>query len=241
MMKTPQLQEKRTSTDLTSKLKLQEKTILIHTAIERSEWCIKSNWAKRVMYQRQLIKLRNVLLLQWEGHQRRDFHQHRGVQLQEGERWLWLEGGYLQEDYWAGLLQHPWKGNFCLHFLENIFTFSFPPRTRSKSRCARLIFTADKFPDIHPFPVEQPREINDQCEKKSIQPRCDTEVRLVCKYEPVKSCREAKQYCHKVENFGPSGVRALPLAAGINVGGHYKWHFFLLFLSLSPGSLLILP
>ena len=23
--------------------------------------------------------------------------------------------------------------------------------------------------------------------------------------------------------FGPSGVRALPLAAGINVGGHYKW------------------
>ena len=30
-------------------------------------------------------------------------------------------------------------------------------------------------------------------------------------------------------DFGPSGVRALPLAAGINVGGHYKWHF-----SLSP-------
>ena len=27
--------------------------------------------------------------------------------------------------------------------------------------------------------------------------------------------------------FGPSGVHALPLAAGINVGGHYKWHFFL--------------
>jgi hypothetical protein len=47
--------------------------------------------------------------------------------------------------------------------------------------------------------------------------------------------------------IGPSGVRALPLAAGINVGGHYKWHFFLflsfLFLSffLSSGSLLILP
>ena len=28
--------------------------------------------------------------------------------------------------------------------------------------------------------------------------------------------------------IGASGVRALPLAAGINVGGHYKWHFFLL-------------
>ena len=42
----------------------------------------------------------------------------------------------------------------------------------------------------------------------------------------------------------PSGVRALPLAAGINVGGHYKWHFFFS-LSLSQfslsSSLLILP
>ena len=43
-----------------------------------------------------------------------------------------------------------------------------------------------------------------------------------------------------VSLIGPSGVRALPLAAGINVVGHYKWHFFLLF-SLLPGSLLILP
>jgi hypothetical protein len=43
-------------------------------------------------------------------------------------------------------------------------------------------------------------------------------------------------------SIGPSGVRALPLAAGINVGGHYKGHFFLSLLSLlSPGSLLILP
>jgi hypothetical protein len=32
-----------------------------------------------------------------------------------------------------------------------------------------------------------------------------------------------------VKEIGPSEVRALPLAAGINVGGHYKWHFFLLF------------
>ena len=28
-------------------------------------------------------------------------------------------------------------------------------------------------------------------------------------------------------NFGPSGVRALPLAAGINEGGHYFRYFFL--------------
>jgi hypothetical protein len=41
--------------------------------------------------------------------------------------------------------------------------------------------------------------------------------------------------------IGPSGVRALPLTAGINVGGHYKWHFVLFSLSLSSGSLLILP
>ena len=42
--------------------------------------------------------------------------------------------------------------------------------------------------------------------------------------------------------IGPSGVRALPLAAGRNVVGHYKWHFFSFFLSFFlPGSLLILP
>ena len=47
----------------------------------------------------------------------------------------------------------------------------------------------------------------------------------------------------KMQYVGPSGVRALPLAAGINVGGYYKWHFFLFFLSLflSSGSLLIFP
>ena len=28
--------------------------------------------------------------------------------------------------------------------------------------------------------------------------------------------------------IGPSGVRALPLAAGINVGGQFNWHFSLL-------------
>jgi hypothetical protein len=35
-----------------------------------------------------------------------------------------------------------------------------------------------------------------------------------------------------LSTFCLSGVRALPLAAGINVVGHYKWHFFL-FLLLS--------
>jgi hypothetical protein len=40
------------------------------------------------------------------------------------------------------------------------------------------------------------------------------------------------------KTIGPSGVRALPMAAGIKVGGHYKWHFVLLY--LLPESLLIL-
>jgi hypothetical protein len=39
---------------------------------------------------------------------------------------------------------------------------------------------------------------------------------------------------------GPNGVRALPLAAGINVGGHYKCHFFL-FLSFFLYFFLFLP
>ena len=30
-----------------------------------------------------------------------------------------------------------------------------------------------------------------------------------------------------VKEIGPSGVRALPLAAGRKVGGHYKWHFLI--------------
>jgi hypothetical protein len=33
---------------------------------------------------------------------------------------------------------------------------------------------------------------------------------------------------HVYSHVGPSGVRALPLAAGINVGAHYKWHFLFL-------------
>ena len=32
----------------------------------------------------------------------------------------------------------------------------------------------------------------------------------------------------KLFHFGPSGVRALPLAAGINVGGHYFAYYFTL-------------
>merc|ERR1712243_123546 len=47
---------------------------------------------------------------------------------------------------------------------------------------------------------EQPREICDQCEKKSLKPVCVMQERLVCTYEPEETCRdEDKQYCHKVE------------------------------------------
>jgi len=48
---------------------------------------------------------------------------------------------------------------------------------------------------------EQPREICDQCEKKTLEPVCDMQERLECFYVPSeKKCRdEEKQYCHKVE------------------------------------------
>ena len=47
---------------------------------------------------------------------------------------------------------------------------------------------------------EQPREICDQCEKKTLESECIDEERLECIYEPVKECRnDDKEYCHKVE------------------------------------------
>merc|ERR1711982_14796 len=47
---------------------------------------------------------------------------------------------------------------------------------------------------------ERPREICDQCEKKSLKPVCVMQDRLVCTYEPEETCRdEEKQFCHKVE------------------------------------------
>merc|ERR1712129_367912 len=47
---------------------------------------------------------------------------------------------------------------------------------------------------------EQPREICDQCEKKTLKSECGTQERLECIYKPVKECREdPKEYCHKVE------------------------------------------
>merc|ERR1711942_88227 len=47
---------------------------------------------------------------------------------------------------------------------------------------------------------EQPREICDQCEKKSLRPVCEMQERLECAYSPVEKCRdEPKEYCHKVE------------------------------------------
>ena len=62
--------------------------------------------------------------------------------------------------------------------------------------------------------------------------RCGNEIRdyiFSFKYEPIK-VRRMPGLCS--QRFGLSGARALPLAAGINVGGHYKWHFFSFFLSL---------
>jgi hypothetical protein len=36
--------------------------------------------------------------------------------------------------------------------------------------------------------------------------------------------------------IGPSGVRALPLTAGINIGGYYFWYFSSSYLILSSAS-----
>ena len=54
---------------------------------------------------------------------------------------------------------------------------------------------------------------------------------------PVPFCVQGPQICRpevlivnakqSYSVFGPSGVRALTLAAGINVGGHNKGHIFL--------------
>lgn len=47
---------------------------------------------------------------------------------------------------------------------------------------------------------EQPREICDQCEKRTIQPECTEQDRLIVTYTPVESCHEEeKVYVHKVE------------------------------------------
>ena len=51
---------------------------------------------------------------------------------------------------------------------------------------------------------EQPREICDQYEKKTIQPLYDTMKRLVCNYEPEETCNDMeKQHCHKIDNVVP--------------------------------------
>merc|ERR1712243_313956 len=54
----------------------------------------------------------------------------------------------------------------------------------------------EKFSNIFPFPVEEqnchfePREICDQCEKKSLKPVCVMQDRLVCTYEPEETCKD---------------------------------------------------
>ena len=74
---------------------------------------------------------------------------------------------------------------------------------------------------------EQPKEICDWCEKKSIQPLCDTKERLVCIYEPVETgnnvavlrslvdmriysivCKtDVHRYCEKLSNISPFPVK----------------------------------
>ena len=60
------------------------------------------------------------------------------------------------------------------------------------------------------------------------------------KFELIKTILLWSQGCANSSIIGPSGVRALPLVAGINVGGHYTWHYFSSLFSLSE-SLTFLP
>jgi ABC-type uncharacterized transport system permease subunit len=49
-------------------------------------------------------------------------------------------------------------------------------------------------------------------------------VCVVLKFVYLKIKVLPQLFTDLASNVGPSVVRALPLAAGINVGGHYKWH-----------------
>ena len=50
-------------------------------------------------------------------------------------------------------------------------------------------------------------------------------VTLLTTAHLVSQAMKTMRYKDGVENVGPSGVRVLPLAAGINAGGHYFRYF----------------
>ena len=50
-------------------------------------------------------------------------------------------------------------------------------------------------------------------------------ISVIWTYQSFLTYRIIGQFEH-IGNFGPSGVHALPLAAGINIGGHYFRYFW---------------
>ena len=60
---------------------------------------------------------------------------------------------------------------------------------------------------------------------------------FVCSSPRVGNKGELVSYL--MSHIGPSGVSALPVAAGTNVSGHYCWHFFSFFLLLYEAPLLL--
>ena len=58
------------------------------------------------------------------------------------------------------------------------------------------------------------------------------ETIIICSYLYEEDCLMLEQLV--ANNFGPSGVHALPLAAGINEGGHYVAYFVPLLFFLPP-------
>jgi hypothetical protein len=95
--------------------------------------------------------------------------------------------------------------------------------------------------NVHSKPLES--VVTTECKDGEILLFFSNCKQLAPKFQPYIiyiKCR-LYNYCEKA-TIGPSGVRALPLAAGINVGGHYKGHVFLSLSSLFlSSSLLILP
>merc|ERR1719186_707172 len=95
---------------------------------------------------------------------------------------------------------------YCEKF-SNIFPFPVEKQNchfEPKKICELEMKTRPKKAKKHSYTKdckEQPREICDQCEKKSIQPLCDMQERLTCTYKPREQCQdETKQYCYKEED-----------------------------------------
>merc|ERR1711955_38217 len=121
------------------------------------------------------------------------------------KRWLWTQGCCLQQETYSELLQHskkdPSRGfktdvhRYCEKF-SNIFPFPVEEQNchfEPKKICELEMKTRPKKAKKYSYTKDckdQPREICDQCEKKSLKPVCVMQDRLVCTYEPEETCKD---------------------------------------------------